>query len=45
MPPYKVEVTNKGKINETCDGKNEWDNILLGFVPRWFNMVIVKVGD
>lgn len=38
-------MTNKEKIDETCDGKNEWDNNFWKFVPHWFNMVIVKVGD
>jgi hypothetical protein len=45
LPPHKVEVTRHGKIDGSCDGKNEWDNAMRGLAPRILNMVVVKVGE
>jgi hypothetical protein len=44
LPPHKVEVTKHGKIDGSCDGKNDWDNAMQGLAPRILNMV-VKVGE
>jgi len=40
-----VEVTKHGKIDGSCDGKNDWDNVMQGLAPRILNMVVVKVGE
>ncbi len=45
MPPHKVEVTKHGKIDGSCDGKNDWDNAMRGLAPRILNMAVVKVGE
>jgi hypothetical protein len=45
LPPHKVEVTKHGKIDGSCDGKNDWDNAMRGLAPRIINMVVVKVGE
>jgi hypothetical protein len=45
LPPHKVEVTKHGKIDGSCDGKNDWDNAMRGLAPRILNMVVVKVGE
>jgi hypothetical protein len=45
LPPHKVEVTKHGKIDGSCDGKNEWDNAMHGLAPRILNMVVVKVKE
>jgi hypothetical protein len=39
-----VEVTKHGKINGSCDGKNEWDNAMQGLAPHILNMDVAKVG-
>jgi len=45
LPPYKVELTKHGKIDESCDGKNDWDSAMWDLAPRILNMAIVKVGE
>jgi hypothetical protein len=45
LPPHKVEVTKHGKIDGSCDGKNDWDNAMQGLAPRILNMAVVKVGE
>ncbi len=45
LPPYKVELTKHGKIDGSCDGKNDWDNAMWGLAPCILNMVVVKVGE
>jgi hypothetical protein len=45
LPPHKMEVTKHGKIDGSCDGKNDWDNAMRGLTPRILNMAIVKVGE
>jgi hypothetical protein len=45
LPPHKVEVTKHGKIDGSCDGKNDWGNAMRGLAPRIINMVVVKVGE
>ncbi len=40
-----MEVTKHGKIDGSCDGKNDWENAMRGFAPRILNMAIVKVGE
>jgi len=45
LPPHKVEVTKHGKIDGSCDGKNEWDNAMQGLAPHILNMVVVKVSE
>ncbi len=45
LPLHKVEVTKHGKIDGSCDGKNDWDNVMRGLAPRILNMVVVKVGE
>jgi hypothetical protein len=45
LPPQKVEVTKHGKIDGSCDGKNDWDNAMRGLAPCILNMAIVKVGE
>jgi hypothetical protein len=45
LPPHKVEVTKHGKIDESWDGKNEWDNAMQGLAFHILNMVVVKVGE
>ncbi len=40
-----MEVTKHGKIDGSCDGKNEWDNAMWGLAPCILNMVVVKVGE
>jgi hypothetical protein len=34
LPLHKVEVTTHGKIDGSCNGKNEWDNAMWGPAPR-----------
>jgi hypothetical protein len=38
-------VTKHGKIDGSCDGKNEWDNAMRDLAPHILNMAIVKVGE
>jgi hypothetical protein len=45
LPPHKAEVTKHGKIDGSCDGKNDWDNAMRGLAPRILNMAVVKVGE
>jgi hypothetical protein len=45
LPPHKVEVTKHGKIDGSCNGKNDWDNAMHGLAPRILNMAVVKVGE
>jgi hypothetical protein len=45
LPPHKVEVTKHGKIDGSCDGKNDWDNAMRGLALHILNMAIVKVGE
>jgi hypothetical protein len=45
LPLHKMEVTKHGKIDGSCDGKNDWDNAMRGLAPRILNMVVVKVGE
>jgi hypothetical protein len=45
LPPHKVEVTKHGKIDGSCNGKNEWDNAMWGLAPRILNMAIVKASE
>jgi len=40
-----VEVTKHGKIDGSCDGKNEWDSVMWGLAPRILNMAVVKVSE
>jgi len=40
-----VELTKHGKIDGSCDGKNDWDNAIWGLAPCILNMVVVKVGE
>jgi hypothetical protein len=39
-----VDLTKHGKIDGSCDGKNDWDNAMWGLAPCILNMV-VKVGE
>jgi hypothetical protein len=45
LPLHKVEVTKHGKIDGSCDGKNECDNAMRCLAPCTLNMVVVKVGE
>jgi hypothetical protein len=45
LPPHKMEVTKHGKIDGSCNGKNEWDNAMQGLAPCILNMVVIKVGE
>ncbi len=40
-----MEVTKHGKIDGSCDGKNEWDNAMQGLAPHILNMAVVKMGE
>jgi hypothetical protein len=45
LPLHKMEVTKHGKIDGSCDGKNDWDNAMRGLAPCILNMAVVKVGE
>jgi hypothetical protein len=45
LPPHKVEVTKHGKIDGSCNGKNEWENAMQGLASCILNMVVIKVGE
>jgi hypothetical protein len=39
--PHHIIVKPDGKIDASCDGKNAWDDLVQGYVPKIIDMSII----